>query len=77
VRQPSQSVGLRTAQPLAVGFDGSLVTSPLMVFANLYLLCWDDDKLKFILSFKQINAVADFPKQSMSNNKFPVKATIQ
>jgi uncharacterized membrane protein YphA (DoxX/SURF4 family) len=58
---------------LAVGFDGSLVTSPLMVLANLYLLCWDYDKLKFILPFKQTNTVADFTKQSTSNNKFPVK----
>ncbi|TGE27194.1 hypothetical protein [Hymenobacter metallicola] len=36
---------------LAVRFEGSLITSPLMVLANLYLLCWDYDKLKFILPF--------------------------
>lgn len=35
----------------AVRFDGSLLSSPLMVLANLYLLCWDYDKLKFILPF--------------------------
>lgn len=33
---------------LAVRFDGSLLTSPLMVLANLYLLGWAYDKLKFI-----------------------------
>jgi uncharacterized membrane protein YphA (DoxX/SURF4 family) len=32
----------------AVRFVGSLLTSPLMVLANLYLLCWDYHKLKFI-----------------------------
>ncbi|MES2701713.1 MAG: hypothetical protein V4649_03690 [Bacteroidota bacterium] len=38
---------------LAVRFEGSFVTSPLMVLANVYLLCWDYDKLKYILPFKQ------------------------
>jgi uncharacterized membrane protein YphA (DoxX/SURF4 family) len=37
----------------SVRFDGSFVSSPLMVLANLYLLCWDYDKLKFILPFKR------------------------
>jgi len=55
---------------LAVGFEGSLITSPLMVLANLYLLCWDYDKLKFILPFKRIKSEVE---QSTSNNKFPVK----
>ena len=32
----------------SVRFEGSWVSSPLMVLANLYLLCWDYDKLKFI-----------------------------
>lgn len=58
---------------LAVGFDGSLVTSPLMVLANLYLLCWDYDKLKYIIPFKHKNSELDNSKQSVSNNKFPIK----
>ena len=33
---------------LAVRFDGSLFTAPLMVLANLYLLCWDYHKLKLV-----------------------------
>ena len=37
---------------LSVRFEGSLLSSPLMVLANLYLFCWDYDKLKFILPFK-------------------------
>ena len=42
---------------LAVRFEGSLLTSPLMVLANLYLLCWNYDKLKFILPFNKSNAL--------------------
>ena len=38
---------------IAVRFEGSIITSPLMVLANLYLLCWDYDKLKLILPFKR------------------------
>ena len=37
----------------AVRFEGSLLTSPLMVLANLYLLCWDYDKWKLILPFNK------------------------
>lgn len=33
----------------AVRFEGSFVTSPLMVLANLYLLIWNYDRLKFLL----------------------------
>jgi uncharacterized membrane protein YphA (DoxX/SURF4 family) len=53
---------------LAVRFDGSLLSSPLMVLANLYLLCWDYDKLKFILPF---NHSAILPKSKVLSNKFP------
>ena len=38
----------------AVRFEGSLVTAPLMVFANLYILVWNYDKLKYILPFKTL-----------------------
>ena|SRR5688572_18124541 len=38
---------------LAVRFEGSFVTSPLMVLANLYLLCWDYDKLKYIFPWEK------------------------
>jgi uncharacterized membrane protein YphA (DoxX/SURF4 family) len=34
---------------LALRFEGSFISSPLMVLGNLYLLCWDYHKLKFIL----------------------------
>ncbi len=39
----------------AVRFEGSLVSSLLMVLANLYLLCWDYDKLKFIFPWTKQN----------------------
>jgi uncharacterized membrane protein YphA (DoxX/SURF4 family) len=55
----------------AVRFDGSLLSSPLMVLANLYLLCWDYDKLKFILPFNHPTILNDIPKRKVVSNKFP------
>lgn len=52
----------------AVRFDGSLLTSPMMVLANLYLLCWDYDRLRFILPFKP---ESDTTKKTVLSNKFP------
>ena len=37
----------------AVRFEGSWLSSPLMVLANLYLLCWDYDKLKYIFPWER------------------------
>lgn len=54
---------------LAMRFDGSLLSSPLMVLANLYLLCWDYNKLKFILPFN--HSVDEIPKPKVLSNKFP------
>ena len=52
----------------AVRFEGSILSSPLMVLANLYLLCWDYDKLKFILPFKHpANLNAELKQRSLSN----------
>jgi len=56
---------------LAVGFDGSLVTSPLMVLANLYLLCWDYDKLKLILPFKHAKTNIDHSPPLIKDHQFP------
>ena len=55
----------------AVRFDGSLLTSPLMVLANLYLLYWDYHKLKFILPFNHSTANKAMPKKKDLSNKFP------
>jgi len=57
---------------LALRFEGSLLSSPVMVLANLYLLCWHYDKLKFILPFKHSAIPVDAAKQSIPDNKFPV-----
>lgn len=53
----------------AVRFDGSLLSSPLMVLANLYLLCWDYDKLKYILN--RSTSRKGIAQPEVVNNKFP------
>jgi uncharacterized membrane protein YphA (DoxX/SURF4 family) len=55
----------------AVRFEGSLMSSPLMVLANIYLLCWDYDKLKFVLGRRSVAATPLL--QGSSGNKFPWK----
>ena len=37
---------------LALRFEGSWLSSPLMVLANLYLLCWDYHRLKYIFPWE-------------------------
>ena len=55
----------------AVRFDGSLLSSPLMVLGDLYLLCWYYDKLKYILPFSHHANMDSPPKQKVLSNKFP------
>ncbi|UZR98379.1 DoxX family protein [Chondrinema litorale] len=55
----------------AVRFDGSLFTSPLMVLACLYLICWDYDKIKFILPFKYSTKNDSKPVDKVYSKKFP------
>jgi uncharacterized membrane protein YphA (DoxX/SURF4 family) len=50
----------------AVRFDGSLFTSPLMVLTNVYLLCWDYDRLKYILPLHHFKKTKE-----VLNSKFP------
>ncbi len=63
-----------TLLSLAVRFEGSLLTAPLMVLANLYLICWDYDKLKYVLPFKHAAGPppipGDLPGQQRRDNKF-------
>jgi hypothetical protein len=54
---------------LSVRFDGSLLTSPWMTIACLYLLCWDYDKFKLIFPFNR----TAMPKQRVLSNRFPIK----
>lgn len=57
----------------AVRFDGSVLTSPLMVLANLYLICWDYHKWKFILPFKKMAFQDKLPDFEPRTRKFPFK----
>lgn len=47
----------------ATRFEGSLFTAPLMTLANLYLLCWNYEKWKYILSFNRLANDNDVTKQ--------------
>ena len=58
---------------LAVRFDGSQVTSPLMVCAVLYLLCWDYHKFKNIFPFNYSISKSELPQKDEMTRKFPVK----
>jgi len=58
---------------LAVRFEGSLVSSSLMMLANLYLLCWDYDKLKYVLPFKHSALVTAAPVQQSTCKQIPVR----
>ncbi|WP_378174448.1 DoxX family protein [Aquimarina sp. SS2-1] len=55
----------------AVRFDGSFVSAPLMVLANVYILVWNYDKLKYILPFKKIPYYGIIEKPKKYSNKFP------
>ena len=55
----------------ALRFEGTFVTAPLMVMANLFILLWHCDKLKYLLPKKQ---EASSMKQALSfSRRFPVK----
>ncbi len=57
----------------AVRFEGSIVTAPLMVLANLYLLCWNYDKLKYILPINESSYHSIIPKPINYSSKFPFR----
>jgi uncharacterized membrane protein YphA (DoxX/SURF4 family) len=54
----------------SVRFEGTRMATFLLL-ANLFLLCWDYDRLKSILPFKQAKAAADMPTKTPLNGKFP------
>jgi uncharacterized membrane protein YphA (DoxX/SURF4 family) len=54
---------------LAVRFEGSLLTSPLMVVSCIYLLCWDYHRIKMIF-FGSSGPIA---KPKIIDNKFPIR----
>ena len=55
----------------AVRFVGSYITSPLMVLANLYILAWHYDKLRYILPFNRHSEEVSLPKPKKYSLKFP------
>ncbi|MCD6068285.1 MAG: hypothetical protein K0S33_3111 [Bacteroidetes bacterium] len=54
----------------ATRFEGTRITT-VMVLANLYLLCWDADRLKHLLLFKRSGAETDTTPKKPLSNKFP------
>lgn len=54
----------------ATRFEGTRITT-LMLLANIYLLCWDYERIKHILPFKRSNAAIDPTKKKIVSNKFP------
>ncbi|GAA4279826.1 hypothetical protein GCM10022260_02470 [Gaetbulibacter aestuarii] len=55
----------------AVRFEGSIVTSPLMVFANLYILVWNYDRIRYLLPFRQFSDLGLIRKPKKYSNRFP------
>ena len=55
----------------ALRFEGSFVTSPLMVLANLYLLICNYNRLKYILQFKKFTNYGIIEKPIKYSSKFP------
>ncbi|AMM50695.1 hypothetical protein TH61_05200 [Rufibacter sp. DG15C] len=58
---------------ISVRFEGSFVTSPLMVMANLYLLCWYYHRWKYILPLYPDPNTNPLPKWPELNTTFPFK----
>jgi hypothetical protein len=54
----------------ATRFEGTRIAT-LMLLANLYLLCWDYARLKYVLPLASSSDVGTTPNQKMSG-KFPL-----
>ena len=54
----------------ATRFEGTRITT-LMLLANIYLLCWDYERIKHILPFSQSNAEIYAAKKKAVSNRFP------
>lgn len=55
----------------SVRFEGSLISAPLMVLANLYLVCWDYHKFKFLLPFYPTPTLLHPPIVVERQQRFP------
>lgn len=54
----------------AVRFEGTRATT-FMLLANIYLLCWDYDRIKYLLPLKRIQKADDPPVKRPLSKKFP------
>lgn len=54
----------------AVRFEGTRIVT-LMLLANIYLLCWDYNRIKYILPFKQVKEDGYSARGKLLSNKFP------
>jgi len=54
----------------AIRFEGTRITT-LMLLANVYLLCWDYDRIKYILPFKRVTQHDSLARNKPLSNKFP------
>ncbi|HKC36585.1 MAG TPA: DoxX family protein [Chitinophagaceae bacterium] len=54
----------------AVRFEGTRGAT-FMLLANLYLLCWDYNRIKYILPFKQVKEDDYSARKKQLSNKFP------
>jgi uncharacterized membrane protein YphA (DoxX/SURF4 family) len=57
----------------ALRFDGSYLPSPLMLLANIYILVWHYDKLKYILPLQHTKKLKALNQPNKLCNKFPYK----
>ena len=57
----------------AVRFEGSILTSPLMVLGSLFLICWNYNKIKYIFFLDHSSVPNALSKQKNLSNKFPTK----
>lgn len=55
----------------AVRFDGSFITAPLMLLANLFLLVWNYDRLRYLLPLKEFSNYGIIARPKAYNNTFP------
>ncbi len=62
-----------TVLSLAVRFEGSHISSPLMVLANLFLILWDYHKIKYILPFNEPPEHRILRDKSEGIKTFPTK----
>lgn len=54
----------------ATRFEGTRITT-LMLLGSLYLLCWDYERIKYILPFKRSNAEIPPANKKALSSKFP------